>query len=108
MRDAMRQVVQSGTATIMQEPGFDVGAKTGTAEVPTSPPSNNAWMVAWAGPVGGQPDVVVAVVVPHVPGYGNNSTGAAVAGPVAHEILTKALAILNPAGGSTPSTTPAN
>ena len=109
MRDAMRQVVQSGTATIMQEPGFDVGAKTGTAEIGTPQHrSNNAWMVAWAGPVGGQPDVVVAVVVPDVPGYGNNATGAAVAGPAAHEILTKALAILHPAGGTTPSTTPAN
>jgi peptidoglycan glycosyltransferase len=109
MRDAMRQVVQSGTATIMQEPGFDVGAKTGTAEIGTPQQrSNNAWMVAWAGAVGAMPDVVVAVVVPDVPGYGNNSTGAAVAGPAAHEILTKALAILHPAAGTTPSTTPAN
>jgi len=101
MRDAMRQVVQSGTATIMQEPGFDVGAKTGTAEIGTSQyPSNNAWMVAWGGAVGAMPDVVVAVVVPDVPGYGNNATGAAVAGPAAHQILTKALAIFHPSGGA--------
>ncbi len=97
MRDAMRQVVRAGTATNMAMPGFDVGAKTGTAErgdgSAASPFSNNAWMVAWGGPEGGEARVVVVVVVPDVPGYGNNSTGSVVAGPAARTVLAKALAV---------------
>lgn len=97
MREAMRQVVARGTATNMALPGYDVGAKTGTAEIgdgsPESPLSNNAWMVAWGGRPGGEPQVVVVVVVPDVPGYGNNSTGGAVAGPAAREVLARALEV---------------
>lgn len=97
LREATRQVVLRGTATGMAVPGFDVGAKTGTAEIgdgtPASPLSNNAWMVAWGGPPNGDPQVVVVVLVPNVPGYGNNSTGSAVAGPAAREILAKALEV---------------
>ncbi len=81
MREAMEGVVTGGTATTMAIPGFTVGAKTGTAEVGTPEQAmNDAWMVAWAGPEGGAPTVVVAVVVPRVPGHGNASTGSVVAG----------------------------
>jgi peptidoglycan glycosyltransferase len=53
MREAMRGVVNSGTATNLQGIGdLDVGAKTGTAQLGTDPPSSHAWMVAWAGPPG--------------------------------------------------------
>lgn len=91
MRAAMIQVVTSGTATNMAIPGFEVGAKTGTAELNTNGTLNNLWMVAWGGKPGQAPSVVVAVVVPNVPGKGNASTGSVVAGPAAREMLAKAL-----------------
>lgn len=99
MRDAMTQVVQRGTATILQMPGQAVGAKTGTADNASTPPTTNAWMVAWAGPPGAPPEVVVAVVVPFVKGHGSDSvgsgnTGSAVAGPIAKALLQAALPIV--------------
>lgn len=90
MRDAMRQVVSNGTATNMAIAGFDVGAKTGTAELNNNT-ENNTWMVAWGAKPGQAPSVVVAVLVPNVPGYGNGATGSVIAGPVAHAVLQKAL-----------------
>ncbi len=90
MSDGMRQVVANGTATNMAIPGFDVGAKTGTAELADNA-SNNAWMVAWGGKPGQEPSVVVAVVVPNVAGVGNAATGSVVAGPTARAILAQAL-----------------
>lgn len=90
MRDAMRDVVAHGTATDMAIPGFDVGAKTGTAETHDNT-TNNAWMVAWGAPEGGEPSVVVVAVVPNVPGAGNAATGAVVAGPIARTVLQAAL-----------------
>ncbi|MBS1846664.1 MAG: penicillin-binding protein 2 [Actinobacteria bacterium] len=91
MQDAMREVVTNGTAMNMAIPGYDVGAKTGTAELANNQ-SNNAWMAAWAGLPGQTPSVVVVVVVPNVPGYGNAATGSVVAGPVALAVMRAALA----------------
>lgn len=48
-------------------------------------------MVAWGGKPGQAPSVVVAVLVPNVPGYGNAATGSVVAGPAAQAVLAKAL-----------------
>lgn len=90
MRDAMRRVVTDGTARNMAIEGYDIGAKTGTAEIGDNT-SNNAWMVAWGAKPGAAPSVVVVVVVPNVPGYGNASTGSVVAGPVARTVLQTAL-----------------
>lgn len=89
MREAMLDVVTEGTASSMAIDGWDVGAKTGTAEVGDD--TNNAWMVAWGGPPGGEPTTVVVVVVPRVPGHGNASTGSVVAGPVARTMMQAAL-----------------
>lgn len=92
MRDAMVEVVTSGTATSMQIPGYRIGAKTGTAEVGTRDEAmNDAWMVAWGGPEGGDPTTVVVVLVPRVPGHGNAATGSQVAGPAARAVLAEAL-----------------
>ena len=90
MMDAMRKVVTNGTATDMAMSGYDIGAKTGTAELGDNS-SNNAWMVAWGAKQGEEPSVVVVAVVPNVPGYGNAATGARVAGPVAKALLQAAL-----------------
>lgn len=91
MRDAMREVVAHGTATGLQIPGYDVGAKTGTAQFgPAKPLRSHAWLVAWAGPPGGAPTVVVAVLVEGTNGLGE-ATGAQAAGPVALKVLEQAL-----------------
>ena len=42
MRQGMVGVVQDGTATVMQIPGVEVGAKTGTAQLGTDPPRRTA------------------------------------------------------------------
>ncbi|MCZ7627596.1 MAG: penicillin-binding transpeptidase domain-containing protein [Microthrixaceae bacterium] len=55
MREAMIGVVTDGTATVMEIPGFDVGAKTGTAQLGTVPATSHAWMIAFGGPPGGNP-----------------------------------------------------
>ena len=91
MRQAMRQVVASGTASRLQIPGVDVGAKTGTAQFgPAKPLRSHAWMIAWAGPPGGKPTVAIAVLVEGTDGL-SEQTGASAAGPVALAVLQQAL-----------------
>ena len=115
MRQAMRQVVADGTASSMQLPGIDIGAKTGTAQFgPATPLRSHAWMILWAGPPGQKPTVVVAVLVEGTNGLGEQ-TGAQAAGPVARAVLEQALKPPPPppadtttttaTRGSTPSTT---
>ena len=50
MREAMRGVVDSGTATGLAVPGFDVGGKTGTAQLGTDPARSHAWIIGFGGP----------------------------------------------------------
>lgn len=90
MRDAMRGVVTNGSASSMQISGVDVGAKTGTAQLGTEPPSSHAWMIAWAGPQGGEPVVAVAVLVEAQPGV-SETTGNSAAGPIARAVIEAAL-----------------
>lgn len=79
----------NGTATgVFNIPGVQVAAKTGTAETNTNGGENN-WMIAFA--PAQSPKVAVAVVVPSQPGLGVNTTGAAVAGPIANTVLSAAL-----------------
>lgn len=91
LRRAMVTVVESGTATGVAIPGFEVGAKTGTAQLGTTPPRSHAWMIAFAGPPGEPPTVAVAVMVQGVAGDGGQ-TGGRVAGPIARQVLEAALA----------------
>jgi peptidoglycan glycosyltransferase len=94
MHDAMMSVVAHGTATVLQMPGFDIGGKTGTAQIGNG--DIDAWMVAFGGPAGKAPTIALAVVVLDQPGV-SESTGAHVAGPVAKQVLE---AYLNgPSGG---------
>jgi penicillin-binding protein A len=87
MRDAMRGVVDTGTASSLAGLPYDVGAKTGTAQLGTDPPSSHAWMIAWAGPEGGEPEIAVAVLVEGIPGQGTEATGNDLAGPIAAAII---------------------
>ena len=90
LRRVMLSDVAQGTATGLQLPGAEVGAKTGTAQLGTEPPTSHAWMVAFAGTPGQPASVAVAVIVERVPG-GSDQTGGRVAGPVARAVLQAAL-----------------
>jgi len=94
IHDAMLQVVAHGTATGLKLPGFDVGAKTGTAEVGlvNAGSSIDAWMIAFAGPAGQAATVAVSVVVLDQTGD-SEATGARVAGPIAKAMLQATLAV---------------
>src|SRR5690606_717403 len=91
-RRGMIRVAQTGTASGLRLPGFDVGAKTGTAQLGTTPPKSHAWMIAFAGPEGQEPTVAVAVMVQGVEGD-TGQTGGRVAGPIARRVLEAALAL---------------
>ena len=90
LRDAMLEVVRSGTATVLATPGVEVGGKTGTAQLGTEPPRQHTWIVAFAGPPGAA-EVALAVVV--LDQQGGDATGASIAGPVARTVLDAALAL---------------
>ena len=108
MRDAMREVVRAGSATRLQIEGFDVGAKTGTAQFGNAPLKSHAWVIAWAGPPGQAPTVAVAVLVEAQAGV-SEQTGGRVAAPIAKQVIEAAMAPLPaapPAGADdTTSTT---
>ncbi|CAN5598286.1 penicillin-binding protein 2 [soil metagenome] len=93
LRRGMMSVVSDGTASRLQMPGFDVGAKTGTAQLGVDPPKSHAWMIAFAGPAGQEPTVAVAVMVQGVDGVASGQTGGRVAGPVAEKVLKAALGV---------------
>ncbi len=91
MQEAMRGVVNGGTANGLAIEGVDVGGKTGTAQLGTDPPSSHAWIVGWAGPPGGDPVVAVAVIVEAIPGV-SEVTGGETAAPIANAVMRAALA----------------
>ncbi len=86
MRDAMRGVVESGTATRLAVPGFDVGGKTGTAQLGTEEPRSHAWIIGFGGPPGEEATIAVAVIVEGQPGA-SEQTGGRVAAPIAQAVL---------------------
>jgi len=104
MRDAMREVVTNGSAKLAAIEGYDVGAKTGTAQFgPAAPLRSHAWTIAWAGPPGQKPTVAVAVIVEDQSGA-NEGTGGRVAAPIAQRVMAQALQPM-PAPPATSATT---
>lgn len=91
LRRAMLGVVNDGTASVLQIPGLDVGAKTGTAQLGTTVPRSHAWIIGFAGQPGAKPSIAVAVIVQNVPGE-SGATGGRVAGPIAKKVIEAALA----------------
>ncbi len=63
LRTAMIQAATNGTGGAALVPGVSVGTKTGTAQIGTDPPKSHAWTIAFAGPEGGKPELVVAAFV---------------------------------------------
>src|SRR5262245_59315053 len=80
LSDMMVRVVQGGTGTRAQIPGYRIGGKTGTAETGV-PGRNNVWFIAFAGKEGERPSVAIAVVV-----EGQASTGGETAAPIARAV----------------------
>ncbi len=87
MTQLMQSVVQSGTGAAAQIPGVQVAGKTGTAQ--TGNNTIHAWFVCFA--PADHPKVAVAVLVENQP-EGNESTGGAIAAPIARAVLQAALA----------------
>ncbi len=80
VRDGMRLAVVQGTATLLRNLPVAAGAKTGTAEDPSTPSGGeDAWFTAVA-PID-HPEVVVTVLVR------GGGEGALTSGPVADRLL---------------------
>jgi peptidoglycan glycosyltransferase len=92
LRQAMVNVVQNGTAKAMQVAGLEVGGKTGTAQLGTTPASSHAWVVGFAGPPGQPAEIAVAVIVEAQPGA-SEQTGGAVAAPIARAVIEAAFGL---------------
>jgi peptidoglycan glycosyltransferase len=92
MRQAMRTVVEDGSAQLLNDglEGFDVGGKTGTAQLGTDPPRSHAWVIGWAGPEGEVPHVAVAVLVEGQEGA-SEQTGGLVAAPIGAAVMRQVL-----------------
>jgi len=86
--DLMVSVVQGGTGTAAQIPGFRVGGKTGTAETGVAS-QNTTWFIAFAGKPGERPQVAVAVALER-----QSLTGGVTAAPIARAVME---ALLQPA-----------
>jgi peptidoglycan glycosyltransferase len=93
MTSDMILVATSGTATRVQIPGVTVAAKTGTAQLGTTPPTSNAWLIAFA--PAEAPRVAVAVLVNNQPGN-DEVTGGTIAAPIAKAVIQAVLATPDP------------
>jgi penicillin-binding protein A len=87
MTGLMIAVVQSGTGTAARLPGVQVAGKTGTAQ--TGANTVHTWFVCFA--PADHPKVAIAVIVENQPAV-NESTGGAIAAPIAKAVLQAALA----------------
>lgn len=93
LRSAMVNVAVNGTARRLLVPGFEVGGKTGTAQVDADRPDDtHAWIIGFGGPVGEPATVAIAVIIDSVPGAGQQ-TGGATAAPIAQLVLAAALEV---------------
>ncbi len=86
MREAMRGVVESGTARGLAISGFEIGGKTGTAQLGTDPPRSHAWIIGYGGPPGEPATIAVAVMIEGQPGA-SEQTGGRVAAPIAQAVM---------------------
>ena len=86
MRDLMINVVEHGTGTRAIIPGVQVAGKTGTAQ--TGRGTIHAWFVSFA--PANDPKIAVAVIVEDQPGT-DDSTGGAIAAPIAKAVMQAAL-----------------
>lgn len=90
LRQAMLGVVEGGTATRLAISGFEVGAKTGTAEIGSGADDTHAWVVGFAGRPGAEPEVAFAVFIEAKPGQGQQA-GGSLAAPLAKLVIERVL-----------------
>lgn len=85
----MQSVVATGTGTHAQIPGVTVAGKTGTADNPGEGPKPDSWFIGFA--PANAPKIAIAVLVEQ--GGGEvNTTGGAVAAPIAQQVMKQLLA----------------
>jgi len=82
VNDMMVGVVENGTGTVVQIPGYKVAGKTGTAETGAEGVTHG-WFVAFA--PADNPQIAIAVIVEQ------GGTGGESAGPIVHDILEQAI-----------------
>lgn len=87
MKEAMLQVVARGSGVGLQIPGYEIGGKTGTAQLGTG--RVHTWIVGFAGPPG-DPQYAFSVVVLNQPDQ-NEFTGGQISAPIAKRLLQTAL-----------------
>ncbi len=75
-----RVIEEGGTAHAVELARWKLYGKTGTAQNPQDPEKPHAWFTGFAGPRGGQPEIVVAVIVE----FGESGSGAAA--PIASKV----------------------
>jgi peptidoglycan glycosyltransferase len=92
MRGDMINVAERGTATGLLIPGYEVGGKTGTAQIGTEPPTSHTWIIGFAGPPGQPSTVAISVVLLNQPGA-SEFTGGRLAAPIAKAVMEKILAV---------------
>jgi peptidoglycan glycosyltransferase len=90
LRDAMRGVVDAGTATGLFIDGLETGGKTGTAQLGSTPATSHAWIIGFSGEPGQPSSIAVAVIVEGLPGV-SEQTGGRVAAPIARSVIEAAL-----------------
>lgn len=81
----MVAVVENGTGTPAQLPGVQVAGKTGTAQTGIAGQAPHTWFICFA--PADRPRLAVAVIVENGGSLGSEATGAAVAAPLARDIL---------------------
>ncbi len=81
LRDGLRQVTEvGGTAFYSTLEHWDLIGKTGTAQGGVEQESPHAWFTGMAGPWGGEPEIVIVVIVEEV---GEGQGGSSVSAPIA-------------------------
>lgn len=86
LRAAMINSAINGTGNRALVPGLEIGTKTGTAQLGTGTPRSHAWTIAFAGPPGGEPELVIAVLLEADPDR-PEQTGGREAAPIVAELI---------------------
>jgi penicillin-binding protein 2 len=102
-RDGMAAVLEGGTASRSRLARWRLYGKTGTSQNTGDPARPHAWFTGFAGPRGGAPEVVVAVIVEF--GESGSRTAAPLAASVAEFYLERDRA-RRAAGSAPPATDP--
>ncbi len=89
LREAMINSARNGTGNRALVEGLDVGTKTGTAQLGTTPARSHAWTIAFAGPRDGTPELVIAVLIEADP-ENPEQTGGRAAAPIVGDLIRTA------------------